>query len=250
MFLSLATVAGRSLRQLSREPETLLLSLALPAFFFVVFVGALEKIGRQQTGVDFKAFQLPVAVLFATTGASRAQALVKDIQDGSFDRICTTPVRRVALLLGLMIADSVLVIGLMIPLLALGLLAGIGFTTGPAGVLLFVSLAVGWGAATSGFLYAVALKTASASAVGSASNLFFPFAFLTTSLLPKGALTGWMSVAATYNPVTYLLAGLRSLVYGGWNGAALLQAFLAVAGVATISLSLALAALGGRLDPS
>ena len=35
--------------------------------------------------------------------------------------------------------------------------------------------------------------------------LFFPFAFLTTSFLPKEALTGWLSTIATYNPVTYVL---------------------------------------------
>lgn len=223
-------------------------SLVLPAFFFVVFVGALERVARSTTNMDFKAFELPVAVLFATTGGSRAQALVRDIQSGYFDRLCATPVRRLALLLGLMVSDCVLIVALLIPIVVLGTLIGVRFASGPAGVVVFLSLATAWGLASSGFLYAVALKTANATAVASSGNLFFPFAFLTTSLLPKQALTGWMSAAATYNPVTYLLAGLRSLI-NGWNGAALLQAFGAVAAIGAIGLPLALRALLGRVNP-
>ena len=41
--------------------------------------------------VDFKAFQLPVAIIFAVTGISRASALVTDIQSGYFDRLLLTP---------------------------------------------------------------------------------------------------------------------------------------------------------------
>jgi ABC-2 type transport system permease protein len=83
--------------------------------------------------------------------------------------------------------------------------------------------------------------------VNSSFILFFPFAFLTTSYLPKQALTGWLSTVATYNPVTYLLAGLRSLVTTGWDGAALGKALACVAAVGVVSMSLALAALRSRV---
>ena len=63
---------------------------------------------RAGTGIDFKAFQLPVAIIFAVTGLSRASALVTDIQNGYFDRLLMTPIRRLSLLLGLMMADFVL----------------------------------------------------------------------------------------------------------------------------------------------
>jgi ABC-type cobalamin/Fe3+-siderophores transport system ATPase subunit len=57
-----------------------------------------------------------------------------------------------------------------------------------------------------------------------------------------------LETVATYNPVTYLLAGLRSLVSKGWDGADLLQAIAAVAAVGLVSISLALAALRGRVQ--
>ena len=77
--------------------------------------------------------------------------------------------------------------------------------------------------------------------------LFFPFAFLTTSFLPKDALSGWLAAIATVNPVTYLLQGLRSLITDGWVWSDIAVAFLAVVGVGVVSIGLALAALRGRV---
>ena len=104
-----------------------------------------------------------------------------------------------------------------------------------------------WGVAFNGFAYAIALKTGNPAAVNSAFLLFFPFAFLTTAYLPEQALTGWLATVADYNPVTYLLAGLRSLVLTGWSASDLLPALACVAAVAVVSMTLALTALRGRL---
>ena len=52
---------------------------------------------------------MPACIIFGVTGISRAGVLVTDIQDGYFDRLLLTPVRRLALLLGMMVADIVLV---------------------------------------------------------------------------------------------------------------------------------------------
>ena len=57
--------------------------------------------------------------------------------------------------------------------------------------------------------------------VNTSFMLFLPFAFLTTATLPLEALTGWMATIARFNPMTYLLAALRSLLYGGWQPALL-----------------------------
>jgi ABC-2 type transport system permease protein len=245
----LATVAGRALRAIPREMEFLVPALVVPVFFFVVNVGALGDAAEDTRLVsDFEAFQLPVAIVFAVTGISRASALVTDIQGGYFDRLLLTPVRRLTLLLGLMVADFVLVVALAVPVLGLGLAFGVRFETGLPGMVLFVLIGASWGLVFTGFPYAIALKTGNPAAVNSSFILFFPFAFLTTAFLPKEALTGWLATVATYNPVTYLLSGLRSLVLTGWDGTALLQAAGAIAGVGTVSITLALTALRGRVS--
>ena len=115
------------------------------------------------------------------------------------------------------------------------------------GMIMFIALAVAWGLAFTGFPYAIALKTGNPIAVNNAFLLFFPFAFLTTAYVPQEQMTGWLSTAADYNPVTYLLAGMRSLILEGWDASALGQAFLASAVVGAISFTLAFTALRGRV---
>jgi ABC-2 type transport system permease protein len=243
----LVSVAGRALRAVPREPEALVPALIIPIFFFVVNVGALADISSFAGVADFEAFQLPVAIVFAVTGISRASALVTDIQSGYFDRLLVSPVNRYSLLLGLMAADLVLVMALCVPVLVLGFVLGVGFATGPLGVLAFLLLSGLWGLAFTGFPYAIALRTGNPAAVNSSFILFFPFAFLTTTFLPQEALTGWLATVADYNPVTYLLAGLRALISSGWVFADLLPAIGAVALVALVSFYLAFSALRARV---
>jgi ABC-2 type transport system permease protein len=245
---NLAVLAERAVRLMLRDPESIVPALIVPVFFYVVNIGALQdQVQRAFPGLDYKAFQVPVAIIFAVTGLSRAPNLVIDIKEGYFDRLTITPVRRSVLLLGLMVADVLLVIGLSIPVVILGLVTGVRFETGVAGMVVFVLISAAWGLAYTGFPYAIALKTGNPAAVNTSFVLFFPFAFLTTTFAPKEALTGWLAEIATYNPVTYLLDGLRSLVSSGWDLDALAKALAAIAGVAVVSQSLALAALRGRL---
>ncbi len=247
-FADMMTVAERALRALPREPEVVIPSLIIPIFFFAVNLGALQNFAeRGIPGLDYRAFQLPTAIVFAVTGVSRAQALVTDIQSGYFDRMLMTPISRLAILLGLMIADFVQVVLLSLPVILLGFLVGVRFETGLLGILLFILLAGFWGLAFTGFPYAIALKTGSPGAVGASFILFFPFAFLTTATLPLEALTGWMAAIAKFNPMTYLLAALRSLLYGGWQPGLLLGGIIAAAAVGVVSIGLALAALRGRV---
>lgn len=237
-------VAGRALRATWRDPEGVLPAFVIGSFFFVVNVG---QFGGLATDLNIKAFQLPVAVLFAITGLSRAQALVLDIQDGYFDRLLVTPIHRSALLLGLMAADVVVASLLTCLILVIALLVGSGFAAGLPGVVVFILFAGAWAIAYNGFPYAIALRTGNPAAVNSSFLLFFPFLFLTTVYIPKEALTGWMETVVTWNPVTYLLEGMRSLVLTGWDATALLWALLAILGVGILSQALALAALRGRI---
>lgn len=243
------SVATRALKSIPREPESIVPAIFVPMFFYVVNIGALQDVAERGLVGDFKAFQLPVAIVFAVTGISRASTLVIDIQTGYFDRLLMTPIHRLALLLGLMVADFALVVALCVPVVAVGFIVGVRFATGFIGVIAFIFMAGLWGLAFTGFPYAIALKTGSPAAVNSSFLIFFPFAFLTTAFMPREALTGWLSVLAGYNPVTYLLAGLRSLIVQGWDGSALLKGGFAVLGVGALSMTLALGALKGRVSP-
>jgi ABC-2 type transport system permease protein len=91
----------------------------------------------------------------------------------------------------------------------------------------------------SGFMELIALKTRSAAATQSGSLIFFPLLFLTPNFVPRSLLTRPMEVAATFNPVTYIMEGLRSLILEDLNWAAIGRGFavIAVAGVGMIALN-------------
>jgi ABC-2 type transport system permease protein len=243
----IATVASRAVRGLWRDPEAFVPPLIIAAFFYAVNIGTLQVLAGGAVSGDYKAFQLPTAVIFAVTGISRAASLVVDIQGGYFDRLLLTPVRRVALLLGLLAADLVQTVGLTIPVLAVAYAIGVRFETGVLGILLFIVMAALWAIAFSGFIYAIALKTGNPTAVGQSFILFFPFAFLTTATVPEEVMTGWLAAVVPWNPLTYLLEGFRSLITEGWDASALAGAFAAIGGVGIVSMTICLAALRGRV---
>jgi ABC-2 type transport system permease protein len=56
-----------------------------------------------------------------------------------------------------------------------------------------------------------------------------------------------MAAIATYNPVTYLLDALRSLVSDGWIVSELMKGVIAIAAVWVVSHGMALVALRGRV---
>jgi ABC-2 type transport system permease protein len=241
------SIAGRALRAVPRELESVIPPIFIALFFFVINIGTLQRLTQSHVkGFDIKAFMLPTAILIGVTGVSRAGALVLDIQDGYFDRLLLTPVRRLAILIGHMLADVAIACMLTVPILVLALLIGVHLATGPAGVLAFVLIAALWSLAFAGFGYAIALKTGNPAAVNSSFLLFFPFLFMTSSYVPRGQLTGWLNTIAAWNPVTYVLEGQRSLVSHGWQWDQLGKAAVAIGLVALLSMSLALAALRQR----
>jgi ABC-2 type transport system permease protein len=244
----LTSIAGRALRAVPKDLEAVVPPVFIALFFFVVNVATLERLTESTTGLDYTAFQMATAILLGVTGVSRAPALVLDVQNHYFDRLLLTPVRRTPILLGHMAADVAGAAALTLPIVALGVLLGVDFEGGPLGIVVFVAIASLWSLAFAGFGYAIALKTGNPAAVNSAFLLFFPFLFLTSSYVPRSQLSGWLDTVAGFNPVTYILDGLRSLtVDATWKWEDLGGALLAIALVGAVSMTLCFAALRGRI---
>lgn len=242
-----ASIAGRALRGVPRDLEAVTPPVFIALFFFIVNIATLERLTQSgDSGFDYTAFQMPTAILLGVTGVSRAPALVLDVQNGYLDRLLMTPVRRLAILLGHMVADVAVATALTLPILGLGFALGVRFETGVLGVLTFILLAALWSLAFAGFGYAIALKTGNPAAVNSTFLLFFPFLFLTTSYVPRSQLSGWLDTVAAFNPVTYLLEGLRSLASSGWEWDELGKAVLAIVVLGALSMSMCFGALRGR----
>jgi ABC-2 type transport system permease protein len=244
----LTAIAGRALRAVPRDPAAVMPPVFIALFFFVVNIATLKKLTGSHPGFSYTAFEMATAILLGVTGVSRAPALVLDVQTQYLDRLLLTPVRRTAILLGHMAADVAVAAALTVPILVLGLILGVRFEGGVLGAVAFIALAALWSLAFAGFGYAIALKTGNPAAVNSMFLLFFPFLFLTSSYVPRAQLSGWLNTVAGFNPVTYLLDGLRSLVLGQtWQWGQLGQAMAAILLVGLLSMTMCFAALRGRV---
>jgi ABC-2 type transport system permease protein len=216
--MSQAWVLGqRALREGWRTPEALLPTLFIPLFFLVVNVGQAAKIFPAASteflyGQGYGAFQLPSSLLLAASFGTAALFLVEDIEGGYFDKLRASPVPRSAIVLGRLIAEVAKGALIAAAIVLLGVIFGISIASGPLGFVLLVILTALWAAVFVGFMQLIALKTRSAAATNSAGLVFFPLLFLTPNFVPRDLLTRPMEIAATLNPVTYLMEALRSLI--------------------------------------
>jgi ABC-2 type transport system permease protein len=124
-------------------------------------------------------------------------------------------------------------------IVVLGLIFGISIASGVFGFLLLILLAAGWAVVYGGYMQIIALKTRSAAATNSAGLVFFPLLFLTPNFVPRNLLTHPMEIAATVNPVTYLMEAMRSLILEDFHWETILLGYLvvAVAGVFMVVIS-------------
>jgi len=245
-------IAWRSSRRTMRQPAAVVVPLVFPLILLAVNSNGLRA-ATHLPGFptrSFLAFFLPFAfiqgALFAAMTAGTD--LARDIDTGFFNRLALTPLRGMGLVVGQLGGALTQALLQSIAYLAVGLALGVHFASGPAGILVFLLLALtiaaAWG--TTGIW--IALRTGSGEAVQSQFPLLFFFMIVSSMNLPRNLIEAdWFRLAATLNPVSYMIEGLRSLVIEGWNAEALALGFgVALGGVAAAML-LASVALGKRM---
>jgi ABC-2 type transport system permease protein len=247
-----ALLAGRAVAHVLRQPALLATPILFPLILLAVNASGLSAAtalpGFPATSyLDF-ALAIPFmqGALFATLNGG--QDLARDIQSGFLDRLALTPMTGGALLAGQL--GGALFVGVVSAVLYLivGILFGVGIASGVGGALVLLVLAITISFAFACFGTFVGLRAGSGEAVQGFFPLFFVLLFLSSAFFPRELIEhDWFRTVATYNPVSYMVEGLRSLVISGWDGQALAQAF----GISVIAivcfLSLSVRALRTRL---
>lgn len=250
-LLQITTLAWRSLRVTFRTPAAVLPSLIISVFFLVVYQASLGNASGFLPGLAGKSyigFILPVSIVSAALSSSgvAGSSIVRDIENGYFDKLSLTPISRGALVLGPMLAGAAIVVLQTLLVTTVGIIMGLRPETGIGGLLVMIGFALLLGMAFAGFTVGVALRTGSAGAVQGASFLFFPLSFLTATFVPLDLLSGWIKVAATYNPITYVLDAMRTLMLTGWNAEIMLRGFSSCLALAVITYTFAILSLRAR----
>jgi ABC-2 type transport system permease protein len=251
LFTQIAALAQRSVLRTARQPAVIVSALLFPMMFFSINAYGLDAAASipgfpADSYLDFAfAFPLIQASLFGaiTAGAD----LARDIETGFFDRLSLTPMRPVALLVGML--AGIVALGLLqgVVFLALGTLMGVDVRSGFPGMLVIVALMVLVALGFGGIGAILALRTGSVEAVESAFPLFFVSIFMSSINLPRDLIEAdWFRFVATVNPISYLVEGIRSLVISGWDAQALALGFACAAGIVVVALAGAAASLRTR----
>jgi ABC-2 type transport system permease protein len=245
-------LARRSVLRTLRQPANWITPLIFPLALMAVNTGGLDA-ATELPGFPsdsflafFLAFPFIQGALFATVNAG--VDLARDIQTGFLNRLALTPMQSAALLLGHL--GGVIAMGVLQAAwyLAVGLAIGVRLETGLLGALVIFVLAVLIVFAFGAFGALAALRTGSTEAVHSLFPVFFVFLFISSMNLPRDLIeTEWFRIAASLNPVSYLIEAIRSLVIEGWDGQALALGFSIVIALAIVGLTLASLALRGRM---
>jgi len=251
-FAEVFVLARRSLTKTVRRPAQVIPALVFPLFLLAVNSSGLSD-ATNLPGFptsSYLTFALAVpfmqGALFSVMNAGTDLAI--DIESGFFNRLALTPLRGVGILAGMLAGVIALGVVQATAYLLVGLSFGADIAAGAGGVLVIYALAILLAAGFGSLGAFVALRTGSAEAVQGMFPLFFVFLFLSSMSLPRNLIqTDWFRQVATYNPVSYLVEGIRSLLVTGWDGEALALAFGIGTAILVVGLAAASSALRTRL---
>lgn len=245
-------LARRSVLRTIRQPASIIPAFAFPLIFLALNAGGLSR-ATDMPGFptdSYLAFFLSMpfmqGALFATINAG--SDLGKDVQTKFLSRLALTPVPGWALLVGQLAGVLLISLTSSIVFLAVGLVAGVRLASGIPGALVLILLAtlIAFGIASIGVMLGV--RAGSGEAVQGMFPLFFVFLFLSSSSMPRPLIEqDWFRAIATWNPASYLIEGLRSLVITGWDARALALGFGIALTITALGVYGAAAALRMRL---
>lgn len=231
-FANFWKLYGRNMRQMPRIPTVLVFGIAMPIIQLLllgsVFSGTLDSpahpyneanLGRE---ITYYAFIAPAIILLTTFigMANASAAFIVDLRTGYFDKLRTTPVTPAMVVFARLLAEMTRVMGQATIILFLALALGADIETGFIGAVAIVVLASLFSLMSTGLAStALAMKTKSDQATQSALPLFFVLIFLSTAFMPENLLPDWLQTAVQFNPVDYLIQGVRALMFESWADA-------------------------------
>lgn len=245
-------LARRSMLKTLRQPFQMFPVIFFPAMLLAVNASGLRAATRLPGFPTSSYISFAIAVAFIQGGMfsliNTGTNLATDIESGFFNRLALTPIRRVSLIGGMLLGVAALGALQSTVYIGIGVIAGAHIAAGGWGAIVVIALgslvATGFGALGC----VAALRTGSGEAVQGLFPLFLVFIFLSSSNLPRNLLgTGWFHTVATWNPISYLIEGFRSLYIIGWDATALTRGFAVAAGLLVICLALMTGAMRARL---
>ena len=250
----------RAMKRLSRQATVIFFSLIQPLIWLVLFGQMFSRIVRfpgaaaEFGNVSYLQFFIPTVILQSVLFGSGQSGvgIIVDIDSGFLDKLLTTPINRLAILLGRLSGDMTRMLMQMLLVIGIGWTFGrfqdpkVAFHYGVPGILGALGIAMLFALALMALNIFIALWTRSTEATFIVSNfLTLPLLFTSSAQLPIALLPGWMQAVARVNPVTYTIEAMRVLLNGpaaahNHNaGLAIVEALVILIGLGAVTLAFA-----------
>jgi ABC-2 type transport system permease protein len=212
-FGNTAALTGRSLRHITRSPDTIITTTIMPIAFLLLFVYVFG--GAIDSGSDSYVNYLLPGILLITIASGisyTAFRLFLDKQSGLFERFQSMPIARSSVLwahvLTSLVANMISVVVVVLVALVMGFHSGAGVLAwlAVAGILILFTLALTWLAVIPGL---------TANSPDGASAFAYPIIFLpfiSSAFVPTDTMPGAVQAFAENQPVTTIVNAIRDLL--------------------------------------
>jgi ABC-2 type transport system permease protein len=245
-------LGARSIRQTFRRPQLISPIVVFPTMLLAIQTGGAGA-GIELPGFppvqSFLQFMLAGSMMqsMMLAGNSGGIAFAVDIEMGFTDRLFAAPIPRFAIVLGRLAGTAALGFLASIWFLAIGLIFGAEIAGGVPGALLAILLITASALAVGGIGAAIALRTGSASVVQGLFPLVLVVLFLSSAFFPQELMIEPAKTIAEYNPLSFIVEGVREPIISGIDATQTLEAVAAIAGIVVLGLVLSARALRHRL---
>ncbi|MEV4454295.1 ABC transporter permease [Microbispora sp. NPDC049633] len=211
-FGDTVVLTGRSLRHITRSPDTVITTAIMPIAMMLMFVYVFGGAIRTESD-SYVNYMLPGILLITVASgiAYTAYRLFMDMKGGIFERFQSMPTARSSVLwahvLTSLVANliSLVVVVLVALLMGFRSAAGAAAWLAVAGILILFTLALTWVAVIPG----LSAKTMEGASAFSYPLIFLPF--LSSAFVPTDTMPGPVRAFAEHQPVTSIVNAIRNL---------------------------------------
>jgi ABC-2 type transport system permease protein len=208
-----AVLLGRSLRHITRSPDTIITTAIMPIAFMLLFVYVLGGAIKHGPGT-YVTYLLPgILLITIASGISyTALRLFTDMQGGIFSRFQSMPIARSAVLwshvLTSLAANLVSLAVVVLVAFAMGFRSGAGTLAWltVVGILVLFTVALTWIAVIPG----LTAKSVDGAAAFSYPLVFLPF--ISSAFVPTATMPGPVRAFADNQPMTSIVNTIRALL--------------------------------------
>ncbi len=229
----------RDLRTRIRMPVFIFMNLFQPILWLVLFTQIFKSLAGSLTGMSYLQFFAPgvivMTVMFGSAFAGFGTLMDRDA--GILSKMLATPVTRVSIITGRVVATVVVGIIQALIVFIVATVMGVHVATGVPGVLFVLLLVALLGMGFAAFSNGLALLLKRQETLMAVVNLFtMPLMFLSSMMMPPQWLPNWLDTVRQFNPVDYAIVGVRDLVLNGYVWSDLWKSLVVLGAWATVGV--------------